>query len=160
MNYIIDDQTLNKLNKGKGKIAIRFVIAFFLGGGLTTMLFIFQKPQYATLISLAVALVLTLMMGYIFFIIVEYLIPLKNYKKIIKSSYQSSHLTNDVTIIEIKEKSQHYLGNEITVIVAKEDDEKKNLYIYVLKDDPNPLEVGKSYRVETYHSFLIGYMEK
>ena len=160
MNYIIDQNTLTELNKDKGKYIVRFIITFFLSGSLVALLFIFQKPSLSVLTAIGVALVLTIAFGYVLFLISEYIIPEKNYKKIIKNSYQSSHITNDVVISSIKEKSQHYLGIEITVVVAKEIDEDKELYVYILRENVNPLEVGKSYKFETYHSFLIGYMEK
>ena len=160
MNYLIDKNTLEELNKEKGKFIIRFLIAFFLGAGLTAVLFIFQNPKLPLLFSILTALVLTIMLGYILFVFTEYYIPYKNYKKIVKNSYQSSHISNDVEVIEIKEKSQHYLGIEIRVVVVKEIDEGKELYVYIPIDKDNPLEVNKKYVVETYHSFLIGYMEK
>ena len=160
MNYLIDKNTLEELNKEKGKFIIRFLIAFFLGGGLATILFIFQNPKLPLLFSILIALVLTVMFGYILFVFTEYCIPYKNYKKIVKNSYQSSHISNDVEVIEIKEKSQHYLGIEIRVVAVKEIDEGKELYVYIPVDKDNPLEVNKKYVVETYHSFLIGYVEK
>lgn len=160
MNYIIDQNTLKQTSKQKWRYIIPCIIAFVIGVSIAILLFIFQQSKLSGLFAFLIAFDLALMSAFIWFIIFSYLKPLKNYRKLVKDSFKSSHLCNDVEIVEIKSTPQHYLGNEILIVTGREIDENKKMYIYLLFNVENPLKLHQFYEIETYHGFLIGYEEK
>ena len=156
---IINKDTEELIKKLKIEVVIRIIIASVLFVGVLIFMFIIQKREWQTMVTVVLTIVSTLYFAYILYVITQYLRKIKAYEKFVTAQMHSSKIGNDIKVLA-KEKDTYVIGFRAKVYSVREIDSHKDFYLYIDEFHKDELIVDKVYAVITYHSVLIEYEEK
>lgn len=157
---IINHKTNDVLKRMKSEIFIRLLSSSILYIAIVVLVFIFQSRRYQLLFVILLGLSTSVFIGYFLYVLTQYILKRKSYKKLIDNINKSNRVLNDVIVTSFNHKRIHVMGIEVSVYNVKEIDTKREFMVYIDEFHNDELKVDKQYEIATYHGFLISYEEQ
>lgn len=157
---IINDKTNEILKRMKREIFIRLLSSSIIFVAFVVLLFIFQSRKYQILFIILLGTITSVFLGYLLFVITQYIQKRKAYGKFLLNVKRSSKTINDIEVLSEEKKHVHVMGIETRVYKVKELDTKKEFNIYIDEYHKDKLNVEEKYEIVTYHGFLLSYERK
>lgn len=159
MNQLFNDKYLLELKSNKKYLIIRIIVASIIFVTGFTLLMVFKSRATKNIWPIFLAVLSTLYLGYLIYLYVVSINPLRRYLKVINNALNRNQVENTFKIVRIEEKLTHYQGIPMHKIVGVEIDEEKETFLYVEAHLDNPFIKDKTYKVVSYRGLVIAYEE-
>lgn len=159
MNQLFNDKYLLELKSNKKPLIIRIIVASIIFVTGFTLLFLFKSRATKNIWPILLAVLSTLYLGYILFLYVVSIKPLRRYLKVINNATKRNQVENIFKIVRIEEKLSHYQGVPMHIVVGQEVDEEKETFLYIESHLDIPFIKDKTYKVISYRGLVIAYEE-
>ena len=160
MHQIIDQNLINKLKKSKKQILICIISSIVLTIGLMVPLFLFASRDYKSLFTILLTIIATAGASMVLYLFAISLMPLNHFLKVCNESLTSNKFLTKAQVILIDGKVTHYKGVAVREIKVKDQEEENKEYVfYVEQSFIDTFEIGKTYSLKTYQSFITEYDE-
>ena len=158
MKEIINEQSIVELKKRRINIIGSMIISLVVAIGGSVPLFLLASRETKYLFAMLLAFIWTVEASFILYMIVVSLIPLNNYMKVCRASFNGAKFSTKGHVVEVNEKVTHYRGiavREIKVIDLEE--ENKQYVFYVEQNESRGIVKDKDFLFVTYQSVITSY---
>ena len=158
MKEIINEQSIVELKKRRINIIGSMIISLVVAIGGSVPLFLLASRETKYLFAMLLAFIWTVEASFILYMIVVSLIPLNNYMKVCRASFNGAKFSTKGHVSEVANKVTHYKGVAVREIkVVDLDEENKTYTFYVEQNKGHGIAPDQDYVFVTYQSVITSY---
>ena len=158
MKELINQESINALNKSKIFIILEIIVSLVITAGIIILLLFLTNRKIRFVMALLLALVSSIEMSFILYTLLTSLIPLQSYQKVCKNALNSNKYETNALILSVNYKTKHVKGVAVKEIKVRDVDENKEYAFYIEdNNDIANIQIGSKYLITTYQSFVVSY---